>query len=782
MNRYLKVPSSAPSVLALCCIGIAKWGIAPARDLTTADPAPSTGMNQGLEEIVISADRRSTDIQKTALTISVMQAPALQADSIDHLSDVNGRVPGLEITETSGYETAVAIRGVGLGAPENELTASPGVAMFIDGVYIANSISLDETLFDLDHLEVLRGPPGTLYGQSSIGGAILLVTKQPRLGEFNSAGAINLGSYNLHREQGELNVPIGDRLAIRVSAQNYAHDGFTRDALLPNNDLDDANDFSGKSAFLYMPTDDFSVTLTTQFYRSHRHGEAQKNIGDPSPDPYVVNQDYPSRFVLETSLTHLNLEWLLPWFTVKSVTAYQYLDHQQQEDGSRSAFSLIGAYDDVSGWNTNLHNYNEEFDILSNGNTRLDWITGVFALHQTTRQIVTEFECPNASQLTCTAPTLAQIAITPTIESLPPPNLVFGQDLRVAHHSYAWFAQGTYHILDGLRMTGGVRINGDGYQASTLAFGATTLPSSYWGVIPTWRAAVEYDLSPSNLIYVSTARGYKPGGINTTNTQSGGAVLTTPRFSPETNTSFEAGSKNQLLRNSLRSNVAVFYYVYRDMQYIATDPKEFAGGIENIPSTRVWGGEAELSYTGLGHQLRANGTLSLESGKVVGSYYAIDSTIQQHLAATLPVCMYGGTFYSPDCFKAEEAAAANISGSTPPQMPEALASFDISYDVPVSRGVLTPRIEYIYRGMFWQRIFNQTGVDSVPAYSLVNLNIEYFPRESKRLSVQLSLTNLFNKAGVNSRYTDPYGTFTTSQQFIPPRQITGTVYYSFGGP
>ena len=772
--------SARHALIPPCVVAVMTWSILPAHGQVAADGA--SGPGQTLNEIVVTATRRTTNIQATAVAITALQADTLQKDNITQLSDINGRVPGLEITKTSGYETSVSIRGVGLGTPENELTTQPGVATFIDGVYIANSISLDETLFDLDHLEILRGPQGALYGQSSTGGAILLVTKQPVIGEFSGTGVVTLGDYNLHREQAEINIPISEQLAIRMSAQNFGHDGFTKNVLLNNANPDDANDLSVKIAVLFKPVDNFSATLTTQFYSSDQNGEAQKNIKDPSPDPYVINQDYPSRFALNTNLTHLNMQMELPWFTIKSVTAYQYLDHHQQEDSSRSAFALINAYDDVAGWNTKLQNFNEEFDILSNGDTNFDWVTGIFALSQKTRQVVTEFECPNANQFVCSAPTAAQLAASPTVEFHPPPNLVFGQDLRVNHQNYAFFAQGTYHILDDLRVTAGVRVNYDGYSADTYTFGDKSRLSGYWDLVPTWRGEVDYDLTPTNMIYASGSRGYKPGGINSSNVANGKAVLATPTFQTETNTAFEVGSKNQFFDNALRANFAAFYYVYKNMQYIATDPQEFAGGIENIPSTHVWGGEAEVSYTGMQQKLHVNGSLSLEDGEVAGDYYAINSTIQQHLIATVPACQFGGVFYNPGCFKAEIAAAVNIKGSQPAQLPNVLGSLAISYDFSIPTGTLTPRVEYIYRGTLQQRIFNQPGVDSVPAYSLVNLNFEYVPTDNTNLTVQFSVTNLFDKAGVNSRYTDPYGTFTTSQQFIPPRQVLGTVSYAFGGP
>jgi iron complex outermembrane receptor protein len=755
------------ALLSSCVIFAMASAVSPASAQTTADAALP---GKDVEEIVVTANRRATDVQKTAQAITAVSIDTLQKNNVTQLADINGTVPGLEITKASGYETDVSIRGVGLGTPENELTTSPGIATFIDGVYIANSISLDETLFDLDHVEVLRGPPGALYGQSATGGALLLVTKQPVLDQFSGSGAVTLGDYSLHREQGEVNIPISDQFAVRVSAQNYGHDGFTRNNYFPNLYLDNANDVDGKIAALYQPTDDLKVTLTTDFYSSDTNGSSQKNINDPNPSPYVITQDYPGRFALNTNLTHLNVEWNLPWFTVKSVTGYQYLDHHQQEDSSRSAVELIGAYDDVAAWTTHLQNFNEEFDILSNPGDKLDWITGAFVSSQKTRQFVAEFGGSGQP---------GSLIVAPDIE-IHPTGITFGQDLRVDRQAYAWFAQGTYHILDDLRLTAGIRLNYDGYATNTITFGNPT-PGllNYWDLIPTWRAQLDYDLTPSNMLYASFSRGYKPGGINTSNTVNHEAILATPTFNPEINTAFEIGSKNKFFDNSLTANFSAFYYIYRNMQYIATDPQEFSGGIENIPSIHEWGGEAELAYTGLQQRLHTNGTLSLEGGQIEGSYYALDSTIQQQLIATTPACFYGGQFYNPACYKAEEAAQRNVGGKLPAQLPNVLASFSVSYDIPIPTGLLTPRIEYVYRGTFQQRIFNQPGVDSVPSYSLVNLNFEYIPTDQPNLTVQFMVTNLFDKAGVNSRYTDPYGTFTTSQEFTPPRQIMGRVSYSF---
>src|SRR5579883_1199715 len=775
--------------LSSCMLAVLASAAAPAWGQPAQGDQPAAAAG-GLEEIVVTAERRTTNLQTTPLAISAIQADTLQKENINQFADINGRVPSLEITHSSGYETIVTIRGVGLETPENAPTTSPGVSFFMDGVYIANTISLDQTLFDIDHIEILRGPQGALYGQSSTGGAINVTTQQPKLGEFSGKGDVTIGDYALHRERGEINIPLGDTFAIRASAQNYGHDGFTKNVTL-GTDLDDANDVSGKIAILWKPIDEFTATLSTQFYSADTNGQAQKNILDPNEDPWTVSQDYPARFALNTNVTHLNLQYDTPWFTVKSVTAYQYLKHVQQEDSSRSTFAQLHTYDDVAAWNTHMQNYNEEFDILSNGETKLDWITGVFLLSQKSRQFVVEYECPSQVVFFCAAPpTAAQLAVPPNIEFSPPPkNLVFGQNILVDRKSYSWFAQATYHITDDLRLTGGVRVNYDSYDGfghnfnaglanplSRVAFSA----NSYWDLVPTWRGEVDYNVTPDNMIYASASRGYKPGGLNTP-----GGLFTTVQFQPETNTAFEVGAKNQFMDRHLRLNVAGFYYIYKNMQYIATDPVEFAGGVENIPSIHIWGAEAEANYTGGPEdRMHIDASLSLEDGEIEGTFRALDSTIQQRLIQTAAPCMFGGAFFNPACFTAELAAIRNVGGNQPAKMPGILGSLAFSYDLPIRNGmlippgILTPRLDIIYRGSFWQRIFAEPAVDRVPDYAQVNLNFEYIPNDSN-LTVQLSITNFFDVAGINSRYTDPYGTFTTSQQYIPPRQIMGTVGYSF---
>jgi len=755
--------------LPVCVLAAA---VAP---LSLAKAQSSSATTAQVQEVVVTAERRSANLQTTPVAVSVVSSAALDAAFTNEISGLNAIVPSLEITRTSGFENLVTIRGVGSETPENAYTTSPGVSEFIDGVYIANTISLDQTLFDIDQIEVLRGPQGSLYGQSSIGGAIVLVTKQPMLNTYDGTVDLSGGSYDLFRERGEVNIPINDTIAVRASFQKYDHDGFTTDSAIPGFKLDDEHDVSGKLAVLWRPNSAFSATLTGQWYYADQNGAAQKNIHDPNPDPRVVDQDYPAHFGLYTQLYHLNLEWDQPWGIIKSVTAYQGLFNTNAEDSSRSAVAVLGSYDDVAAWNEKLSNYTEEFDILSRPGTPFDWTVGAFVLNQTGEQFVTEFEGTGEP---------ASLEIPSTVLTDTPANAAYGDFLHVARRSYSGFAQGTYHILPRLRFTVGARVNYDSYSADNagfagIPFGGASAPvrNGFRDTVPTGTARLDYDLTSTSLVYGSVTRGYKPGGVN----GNSGAQVVQDTFQPETNTSFEVGSKTQFLNRTLTLNAAAFYYLYRDMQYIETDPVPFKGGMANIPSVHVYGAEGEAAYLSPDHHLHLSASLALENGQVQGDYKTIDSSVSNPIENTSSYtspCAFGGAYYNPGCWSAVEAAQINIKGRTPPAMPKVSGAVTASYNFDAPGGVFTPQIQYIYRGDEWARIFNDATLDKVASYGVVNLNFEYAPTGA-HWRISLAATNITNVAGVNSRYTDPYGTGQTSQEYIPPAQVIGTFHYAF---
>ena len=824
VKRNLMLSSCVVAIGA--CLTAQAFAASPATTMAaSAAPAASS-----VQAVIVTAERRSVDIQKSPLSITAVPAKTLDQSFINNLAGLNATVPSLEITKASGFENLVTIRGVGSETPENALTTVPGVSMFIDGVYVSNTVALDQTLFDINNIQVLRGPQGSLYGESSIGGAIIIETQQPKLNVFEGKGDFSFGNYNLFRERAAVNLPLGENFAARVSVQKFDHKGFTKDAAIPGFDLDDAHDGSGKIALLWKPTDRFTATFTAQGSSTNQHGDAQKNtnqvydptqpggIGhmnfEPSTDPRVVNQDYPAHFKLTTQLYHLNLEYDTDWFAIKSVTAYQDLNHVQQEDDTRSTFAnegsyfspftvppfynntgfvfVPGFYNDVAAWNTHVQTTSQELDFQSLPSSPVEWDVGAFYMKQKTHQFVAEFAGS-------TAPTPASL-VPPAGYPAPPgsasSNTQYGNDSHAQHDSYAFFAQVGYHFTPQFRVAAGARINDD----DNINPSRTCTPScgdsdfSTRNVVPTWRAEADYDVTPDNMVYASISRGYKPGGVNGKN----GGITTPQLFEPETNDAYEIGSKNYFLDRSLRLNASAFYYNHKNFQYIEADPSS-VGGISNVPKIRDYGVEFEGAYTGMDSKLHIDGNVTIENGEITSDYYAIDTAVANYVYHTAAGCAYSGQFYSHACWQAitgltygydihgntiitgttgTHGAETNLKGKTPPAMPKYAGSIAASYRFELPTGALTPRLEVVYRGAEWARIFDLGAIDFVPAYTVTNLNIEYAPANSK-LRVSLTATNLFNVNGINAKYTNPYGVGQTSAQYIPPQQVIGTVAFAF---
>jgi iron complex outermembrane recepter protein len=711
----------------------------------------STGGGITLEEVTVTAEKRQVKLQDAPVAITAVSSATLDQSNIMQASDLNGVVPGLTIAKSSGFERIVTIRGIGSETPENAFTTQPGVSFHMDGVYIANTISLDQTLFDVDHIEVSRGPQATVFGQASTGGTINLISKQPELNNFTGSVDASAGNYDLYRSRAMLNIPLGETFAVRASVQTYGHEGFATDADIPGLRLDQAHDRSGKVAVLWKPMDDFSATFTAQIYHTQTTGSEQKNILDTDPDPRVVSQDYPGFFQLDTQLYYLNLKWELPWAEVKSTSSFQVLNHHQQEDGTRWDVADLGFFDHVEAWNTFMHDVTQELSLASQPGGTVDWVVGGFYLLQTNHQVVNEI-----SDVGATAP-----------------YILFDDDARIDRLSYSGYAQGTAHLAPDLRFTLGGRYNHDRYAGPSTEFGVTT-SDTYEKGVPTGKAELQYDLTQKSMEYVSFTRGYKPGGVN----DNPGAILVPQTFKPEYINAFEVGSKNRFLDDTFVVNTAAYYYDYQNLQYLAVDPIPYKYGTDNIPTTHIYGLEIESSYLALDNHLRLNGDISAAHGELVGNFHTLDAKAASALIAAIPACQFGGAYYNTSCWSQMVADSPNTNGNEVPKLPHLQGSLNAGYTANFGRYDLLSRIEYIYRGPFQYRIFNDGALDKVGGYSQWNLFFQLTPPD-RRFTFSLGVSNLFNVAGINSRYTDPYGTGQTSDEYIPPRQVIGTVAYQF---
>jgi iron complex outermembrane recepter protein len=759
---WSRLPRAVLTAVAALLVAGAARAEAPPADATASEE------DTGLAQIIVTAQRRTEDLQRVPFAVSVITGDTLEKSNAVDLSGLNAVVPGLAVEKSSGSELMISIRGVGSETPQN-LYTQPGVSVFVDGVYIPVALGLYQGFFDLDRAEVLRGPQGTLFGQSSTGGTINLLSKQPTLNSFGGDIELSDGNYDLNREKFDVNIPIGESFAVRGAYQHYAHDGFGEDVASPNYPLDVADDTQAKLSALWQPTDTITSTSTVRLYTEDHNGAEQKNILDPNPDPRQVEQDFPSFLQMHYQTYSEVFSWESPWATLKTISAYQNMLNDQGIDDDRLTSAILGYYNAQPEWLSKLHAYTQELDLVSRPGASLDWVVGFYYIWQQSSQYIVEFEN--------SGPEPASFDI-PSPNGPSPAHVSYEEYSTIYRNSYSPFFQSTYHLSDRLRLTGGARYNHDAYDGHAgFYYAAQSKVPGFSSHVVTGKGEIDYDLTPAEMLYASWTRGYKPGGIN--NTWDGNAVLLKPFFQPEVATSYELGSKNRLLDDRLTVNAAGFFYVYRNMQYLASDPYPFQDGTANIPDTHIWGGELEAVYAAMQNHLRLNVSLSALGGRFVDNYYAIDAQSAAAARAIYETANPGSNDFSPGTIAAVAAAARNTAGNTPPKLPRFSSALDAAYtfELPVGQK-LTPRLEYVYRGAFEYRVFNNAALDAVGSYDLWNVYLEYLP-PIKGLRLSVAATNLANVDGMAGRFTDPYGSGQTSNEFIAPRQYVFTAAYRF---
>jgi iron complex outermembrane recepter protein len=762
-NAYWsRLPRAVLSVVAALFVANASRAQTPATDTATSAPEP------GLSEIIVTAQRRAEDLERVPLAVSVITGDTLEKSNVVDLTGLNALVPGLAVERSSGSELMLSIRGVGSETPQN-LYTQPGVSVFVDGVYIPVALGIYQGLFDLDRAEVLRGPQGTLFGQSATGGTINLISKQPTLDRFGGDVELSGGNYDLNREKFDINVPIGETFAVRGAFQHYAHDGFAEDIALPHYPLDVADDTQGRLSALWQPTESITSTSTIRLYTEDHNGAEQKNMLDPDPDPREVEQDFPSFLQMHYQTYSEVLNWELSWASLKTISGYQNMLNNQGIDDDRLTAAILGYYNAQPVWLSKLHAYTQELDLVSKPGTSLDWVVGLYYIWQQSSQYIVEFEN--------NGPEPASFDI-PSPGGPSPANVSYEEYSTIYRNSYSPFFQSTYHLSDRWRLTGGARYNHDAYDGHAgFYYAPQSKVPGFSSHVLTGKGEVDFDLTPTDMLYASWTRGYKPGGIN--NTWDSNAVLLKPFFQPEIASSYELGSKSHLLDDQLSLNAAGFFYVYRNMQYLASDPYPYQDGTANIPDTHIWGGELEAVYVALQNHLRLNASMSALGGRFVDNYYAIDAQSAAAARASYEAGNPGSSDFSPGTIAAVATAARNTEGNTPPKLPRFSTALDAAYTfVLPGEQKLTPRLEYVYRGAFEYRVFNDAALDTVGSYDLWNAYLQYLP-PVKGLRLSVAATNLANINGVSGRFTDPYGSGQTSNEFIAPRQYVFTVGYSF---
>lgn len=591
----------------------------------------------GLEEVVVTAQRREESLQKTSLALQVVSGEEMKNAGLTDVGSLETVVPGLQIG-MAGATPQVYIRGVGdFGATP---ITNPAVALNADGVYIAKALASGGSMFDLERVEVLKGPQGTLYGRNASGGAINFISRKPVLDSLSGYADVEGGNYGLVTGEAAINLPITSEMALRVAGQATSRRGYMS--------LDESDDhhrgarilglwkkdtFSllvgidyahlggeGGGYALINPgiagvSDRWSANNDPRFTSVYYQAAAIQGLCIPAPLFPTVNNPgacpavapYPSPpFPAGLSGPYTSLvsaQTQRPW---QDDNLWRYHAELVADLGGGTQLTVLPAFQSATlhnlivpgqlAYQPNEDSHASSLEVrLSNNSPRLKWVGGLFYFNQKddSNEFVTSGLVQNNSPVTT-------------------------QKTRAG----AVFGETTFTVVEGTRLIAGARYTRDkrdidgtvtaippsvaflplpgnacfaGLPKSCLleTYGGSDVFNKF-----TWKVGVEHDLTPENMLYATASTGFKAGGFDQSSTSVPGSSAA-QEFRPETLTAFELGSRNRFLDNRLQLNLEAFYWKYKDHQepYVTIDGQgQIAFDYFNAGNAHQWGADLELAF------------------------------------------------------------------------------------------------------------------------------------------------------------------------------------------
>ena len=743
---------------------------------------------QVIEDVIVTAEKRSESVQDISQSVTAITEDDLDAKNINSFVDLSAIVPGVTVAKNEGYKTVISIRGVGNETNQNAI-AAPSVAFHMDGIFIASPFSLQTDFIDVERIEVLRGPQGTLFGQNSTGGAINVISKKPSTEGYSNSSDVTLGSYAQTKFRSSSNIPLSDKLATRFSFSTNKRDGFSENTVT-GQELDDANSLSIRSDWLYELSDVSTLRVFGQYFEIDRNGSAMRGIDDTSGDARRLSQDTISNHDLTSMVVAAIYENDLGFANLKVMASIQDDDISVTRDNDRHNFGdLVGVIPGLGSGatyqraefapETSIVETNTfEINLVSNEPIfgALDWTVGAFYMeHDIENHIRGYRDNNNDGQITyeCSSPLAVIGSCYEHDYGIPGRFAVFDAeydfvtDAFPSRESYSIYAQTTYSFNDDFRLVSGIRYSEDTFTTNVSNFYNVDVFEAAGEVDKvTGKVVGEYDLSDQTMAYWSFSQGFKPGGSNLTYgyTEAEDIIAERPvapamvfqTYQSETIEAFEVGIKTDLLDGKARANIAVFTYDYDNLQFQATDPDPYRGGVANIPQSEMNGIEVEFTAL-LSDSLTMDMNLAFLDSEVTSSYEVLDN-----------VDVYQYFFGEEDL---RYGLREDVKGNKLAKSPEFTADINLTYETTLSSGnEFSSIVQFIRRGDFEQRVSNNTLVDSIDSYNLFNVtaSIDFV---SSNTGIDFMLLNIADKDGINSSMTDVFGVAATGLEYIAPRQF-----------
>jgi len=603
--------------LAMVAIG---WPVG-AQEAADATDGEETVRPVVIEEIVVTAQKRKENIQDVPVSMTALRGEDLEtitAGSPD-VRALSGRVPSLVMESSFGRAfPRFYIRG--LGNPDFDLNASQPVSMMVDEVVLENPITKGMPLFDLDRVEVLRGPQGTLFGRNTPAGVVKFETAKPVIGDAEGNFRVSFGTFNSLNINGGINIPLGEYFAMRLSALYQTRDDWVDNQYDagPEDEIGGYTTGAGRFQLLWAPTDNFDALLnlhawdvdgTARIFRANILTPGGGGlIGDFEQDK--VSIDGKNQQEISAYGGSLRFDWDWGFATLTSITAFEKIDKMYSrgdiDGGYGAAFLGDGNYgpgfipfpSESADGIPNLDQFTQEFRLASNGNATVDWLVGAFYFNE-------DFQ-----------------ADTFSFNTLAPGNPRDGYSFQTQEStSYALFGSLNFHLGDKWDLVAGLRYTDDEknfsaerpdptFQLPTFApvTAQTDADNVSWDLSATYKATANVNY------YGRIATGFRAPSIQ-------GRILFAPDFAggldPASNgvsvadseeiISFELGAKTILAQNKLRFNVAAYMFEVDGQQITAVGGEYNTATLLNADKTKGWGLETDIEWTPTGHWLMTFG-------------------------------------------------------------------------------------------------------------------------------------------------------------------------------
>lgn len=568
--KNIRCTALAASALTVIATLSPTAAFAEDRAAAAEQASPSPDQDQGLTDIIVTAQKRSESSQRVAASVTALSSDALETRQIQSVTDLQSEVPSLVVNRYFGT-SVIALRGISTGVTSG--AEDPSIATHINGVYQPRSRSVDSAMADLERVEVLSGPQGTLYGRNATGGVINYILKAPTE-SFEGEITGRVGNYDRYGGQARISGPLSDTVGFLISGiYDNQEKGFTKNlATVGPKSVETGRSAGGRAALAFRPADGFRIDLEAIYLNSR--GSPLSAAFEPSPDPRLSPQtiephriytDLKSRTTSNYFQTDATIAYdLSDTVTLKSITAYQSFKDKMLIDLDASAFRGITVQQGIKS-----HTFTQEINLsASMFDDRLKSIYGAFYFKDKFRSSAyTNFDVAG-------------------------PGFFFAVTTDQTSESYALFTDQTLSVTENLRLIGGLRYNHDrkdATQSVTTPVPAYNYPlASKGAAFSAWtpKVGAQYDITDKIMLYGQWSKGFKSGGFV--------ANSAGDDFAPEKIKGFEVGLKSQLFDNRIRFNIAGYHYKYSDLQV----QKVVGVGtflVENAAAAKIYGVEASLN-------------------------------------------------------------------------------------------------------------------------------------------------------------------------------------------